>query len=41
MIASFSRALIEGLIKQMSDAEFDTVLSAPIKEIYTASAQKT
>ncbi|WP_158743485.1 fructose bisphosphate aldolase [Acidisphaera sp. L21] len=40
MIASFSRALTEGLTKQMSDAEFDTALAASIKEIYTASTQK-
>ncbi len=37
MIASFSRALTEGLTVQMSDSEFDAALSAAIDGIYAAS----
>lgn len=37
MIASFSRALTEGLSAQQSDAEFDAVLAATIDGIYQAS----
>ncbi len=37
MIASFSRALAEGLTKQMSDAEFGAALSGNIEKIYQAS----
>lgn len=37
MIASFSRALTEGLSAQQADAEFDTVLAATIDDIYKAS----
>jgi len=37
MIASFSRALSEGLTAQMSDAEFTATLDAAIAEIYAAS----
>ena len=37
MIASFSRALSEGLSAQQSDAEFDSVLDATIAGIYAAS----
>ncbi|CAG9217303.1 Fructose-bisphosphate aldolase class 1 [Paraburkholderia tropica] len=40
MIASFSRALINDLTKQMSDAEFDATLAASIDEIYQASVKK-
>jgi fructose-bisphosphate aldolase class I len=40
VIASFSRALINGLRAQMSDAEFDAELGNAIEEIYTASVQK-
>jgi len=40
MIASFSRALLEELRHQMSDAEFDAVLAASIDEIYQASTVK-
>ncbi len=40
MIASFSRALTEGLKKSMSDAEFNTALAAAIDEIYWASTVK-
>lgn len=37
MIASFSRALLEELRAQMSDAEFDAALGSAIDEIYAAS----
>jgi len=37
VIASFSRALTEGLTAQQSDAEFDATLDAAIKSIYEAS----
>lgn len=37
MIASFSRALTEGLSAQQSDAEFDASLAAAIDSIYQAS----
>ncbi|MHB9834238.1 fructose bisphosphate aldolase [Paraburkholderia terrae] len=40
MIASFSRALINDLKKQLSDSEFNTKLSEAIDEIYDASAVK-
>ncbi|MGO9153478.1 fructose bisphosphate aldolase [Mycobacterium sp.] len=37
LIASFSRALTEGLTAQQTDAEFDQKLASNIEEIYTAS----
>jgi fructose-bisphosphate aldolase class I len=37
IIASFSRALTEGLTAQMSDAEFDAALDASIASIHAAS----
>ncbi|MEM9375744.1 MAG: fructose bisphosphate aldolase [Pseudomonadota bacterium] len=37
MIASFSRALTEGLSAQQSDADFDTMLAGTIDSIYDAS----
>ncbi|MBO9623062.1 MAG: fructose bisphosphate aldolase [Sphingomonas sp.] len=40
MIASFSRALLEDLRHQMSDAEFDQALGEAIDEIYAASTDK-
>ena len=40
MIASFSRALTEGLTKQMSNSEFDKALAESIEEIYQASRTK-
>ena len=40
VIASFSRALVEGLTAQQSDAEFDKALDASIQSIYNASANK-
>jgi len=41
MIASFSRALLEDLRHQMTDAEFDAALGQAIDEIYQASVNKT
>lgn len=41
MIASFSRALLEGLTHGMSDAAFNAQLKESIDEIYTASTVKT
>jgi len=40
MIASFSRALTEGLQVSMSDEAFNTALAAAIDEIYEASTRK-
>ncbi|MFM7043977.1 MAG: class I fructose-bisphosphate aldolase, partial [Ilumatobacteraceae bacterium] len=37
MIASFSRALTEGLSAQQSDDEFNAALDAAIQSIYDAS----
>jgi fructose-bisphosphate aldolase, class I len=37
MIASFSRALVEGLTAQQSDAEFDEAMDAAIQGIFEAS----
>jgi fructose-bisphosphate aldolase class I len=36
-VASFSRALIEGLSAQQSDREYDAVLEASIESIFEAS----
>lgn len=41
VIASFSRALTEGLNVQQSDEEFDATLDASIASIYKASTAKT
>ncbi len=41
IIASFSRALLEDLRHQMSDAEFDASLGSAINDIYTASTVKS
>jgi len=38
MIASFSRALTEGLTSQMSDVDFDEALAKTIDEIFAASS---
>lgn len=38
MIASFSRALTEGLTKQQTDAEFNALLDASIQSIFEASS---
>ena len=40
MIASFSRALLEGLSEQQSDEQFHTRLADSIAEIYAASVEK-
>ncbi len=40
IVASFSRALLEGLSAQQSDAEFNTVLEESIQRIYEASTVK-
>jgi fructose-bisphosphate aldolase class I len=40
MIASFSRALVDGLRHEMSDEAFDAELAAAIDEIYHASTHK-
>ena len=37
MVASFSRALVEGLSAHQSDAQFDVLLDAAIQSIYEAS----
>ena len=37
MVASFSRALTEGLTAQQSDAEFDKLLDDSIQSIFEAS----
>ena len=37
MVASFSRALTEGLTAQQSDAEFNATLDRAIESIYRAS----
>lgn len=38
MVASFSRALAEGLTAQQSDAEFNSMMDASIESIYQASS---
>ena len=40
VIASFSRALAEGLTAQQSDSEFDAELNSTIQSIYDASVKK-
>ncbi|MDD3797947.1 MAG: fructose bisphosphate aldolase [Novosphingobium sp.] len=40
IVASFSRALLEDLRAQMSDAEFDASLAGAIDEIYKGSTEK-
>ena len=40
VVASFSRALTEGLSKQQSDEEFDATLDAAIQGIFEASTIK-
>jgi fructose-bisphosphate aldolase class I len=40
MVASFSRALVEGLSAQQSDAEFNAVLGKSIQSIFDASNTK-
>jgi len=41
IVASFSRALVEGLSVQQSDAEYHAVLDASIQRIFEASTKKT
>src|SRR5215471_14389530 len=41
MIASFSRALLEGLTADQTDEQFTARLDASIAQIYTASVTKT
>ena len=41
MIASFSRALLEGLTAEQSDEEFDATLDASVEQIYAASVAKS
>jgi len=36
-VASFSRALVEGLSAQQSDAEYNALLDASIRSIFEAS----
>jgi len=40
LVASFSRALVEGLSARQSEAEFDTALDAAIQSIFEASTEK-
>jgi fructose-bisphosphate aldolase class I len=40
LIASFSRALLEGLTEQQSDAEFTATLGHSVQEIFKASTDK-
>ena len=40
MIASFSRALLEGLTEQQTDKQFNSRLDASIAQIFEASAAK-
>ena len=40
LIASFSRALLEGLTESQTDAEFNATLEASIEQIYQASVRK-
>jgi len=40
VIASFSRALLDGLTAQQSEAEFNSALGAAIESIYEASTEK-
>jgi fructose-bisphosphate aldolase class I len=37
VVASFSRALLEGLLDNQTDAEFDATLDASVRSIYAAS----
>jgi fructose-bisphosphate aldolase, class I len=40
VVASFSRALVEGLSAQQSDAEYNALLDASIQSIFEASTRK-
>jgi fructose-bisphosphate aldolase class I len=41
LIASFSRALVEGLTEQQTDEQFNAQLESSIEQIYQASVNKT
>ena len=41
IVASFSRALVEGLSAQQSDEQFNALLDSAIQSIYEASVTKT
>jgi fructose-bisphosphate aldolase class I len=41
MIASFSRALLEGLTDEQSDEQFNAQLEASVAQIYAASVTKS
>jgi fructose-bisphosphate aldolase class I len=41
IVASFSRALVEGLSVKQSDAEYNTLLDESIQSIFEASTIKT
>ena len=41
IVASFSRALVEGLSAQQSDAEYNALLDESIQSIFEASTTKT
>ena len=40
LIASFSRALLEGLTENQTDAQFNAQLESSIRQIYQASVDK-
>jgi fructose-bisphosphate aldolase class I len=40
VVASFSRALVEGLSAQQSDAEFNALLDETIRSVFEASTVK-
>jgi fructose-bisphosphate aldolase class I len=40
VVASFSRALVQGLSAQQSDTEFNTRLDATIRSVFDASTMK-
>ena len=40
VVASFSRALVEGLTAQQSDAEFNALLDGAVQSIFEASTAK-
>jgi fructose-bisphosphate aldolase class I len=41
MIASFSRALLEGLSDKQTDEQFNTQLDASVAQIFEASVKKS
>jgi fructose-bisphosphate aldolase class I len=40
VVASFSRALVEGLSAQQSDTEFNTLLDVTLRSVFDASTLK-